>query len=82
MVANALNKLNVITMKIVIDIPDNKAAFGIEVLKNLHFIKKTQPLSNSASQLWDELNQAAKEVKLHKEGKLKLKTAAELLNEL
>ena len=32
--------------------------------------------------LFEDLNEAAKEIKLHKEGKIKLKTAQELLDEL
>lgn len=32
--------------------------------------------------LWEDLNEAANEVRLHKQGKLKLKTAQDLLNEL
>lgn len=69
-------------MKIVIEIPDHKAIFGLEVLKNLSFIKKVKPLSTSASQLWENLKDAANDVKLHKEGKLQLKNAQDLLNEL
>jgi hypothetical protein len=32
--------------------------------------------------LWDNLKEAAEQVRLHKQGKIKLKTAQELLNEL
>jgi hypothetical protein len=32
--------------------------------------------------LWDDLKEAAEQVRLHKQGKIKLKTAQELLNEL
>ena len=32
--------------------------------------------------LWGDLKEAAGKVKLHKDGKIKLKTAQELLNEL
>ena len=69
-------------MIVLIDIPDNKASFGIEVLKSLSFIKKTTPLSPSSTKLWSDLTESANEVKLHKQGKIKLKTAQELLNEL
>jgi hypothetical protein len=54
----------------------------MEVLKSLSFVKKTTPLSTSASRLWGDLQEAAKDVRLHKKGKIKLKTAQELLNEL
>jgi hypothetical protein len=69
-------------MKVLIDIPDTEAAFGIKVLKNLSFVKKAKPMSIAAVALWDELKEAAEQVRLHKQGKLKLKTAQELLNQL
>jgi hypothetical protein len=69
-------------MKVLIDIPDDEAAFGIKVLKSLSFVKKAKPMSIAAIDLWDDLKEAAEEVRLHKQGKLKLKTAQELLNEL
>lgn len=69
-------------MIVLIDIPDNKASFGIEVLKSLSFIKKATPLSSSSAKLWNDLKESAQEVRLHKQGKIKLKTAQELLNEL
>jgi len=69
-------------MKVLIDIPDNEAQFGLKVLKSLSFIKKTKPLTKSAADLWEELKDAAEQVQLHKKGKLKLKTAQELLDEL
>jgi hypothetical protein len=35
-------------MKVLIDIPDNEAAFGIKVLKSLSFVKKAKPMSIAA----------------------------------
>lgn len=69
-------------MKVLIDIPDNQATFGIKVLKSLSFVKKAKPLSVASVELWDDLNEAAEQVRLHKQGKIKLKTAQELLHEL
>lgn len=69
-------------MIVFVDIPDNKASFGIEVLKSLSFVKKATPLAPSSEKLWEDLKEAASEVRLHKQGKIKLKTAQELLNEL
>ena len=69
-------------MKLIIEIPDNQLSFAIKVLKSFTFIKKIKPMSIEASKLLNELTDAAKEVRLHKEGKLKLKTAQDLLNEL
>jgi hypothetical protein len=69
-------------MKVLIEIPDNEATFGMKVLKSLSFVKKAKPMSLATVDLWEDLKEAANEVRLHKQGKLKLKTAQELLNEL
>ena len=69
-------------MKIIVEIPDNEATFGMKVIKSLAFIKKAKPMSVAAAELWDELKEAAEQVRLHKQGKLKLKTAQDLLDEL
>ena len=39
-------------------------------------------MTDAAVNLWDDLKEAAEEVRLHKQGKIKLKTAQDLLNEL
>jgi len=69
-------------MKIIIDIPDDEVSFGMKVLKSLSFIKKARPLSEAQQQLWKDLNEAADQVKQHKLGKLNLKSAKDLLDEL
>lgn len=69
-------------MKVIIEIPDTDAAFGLKVLKSLSFVKNAKPLGVSALKLLKDLNEAAIEVKLHKQGKIKLKSAQELLDDL
>jgi hypothetical protein len=69
-------------MKVLVDIPDNEATFAMKVLKSLSFIKKAKPMSVATVDLWEDLKEAANEVSLHKQVKLKLKTAQDLLNEL
>jgi DNA primase large subunit len=69
-------------MKVLVDIVDNEAVFGMKVLKSLSFIRKAKPVSSVSAALLNDLNEAAEEVRLHKQGKIKLKTANELLNEL
>lgn len=69
-------------MKLLVDIQESDANFGIKVLESLSFVKKVSTLSGPKAEIWEDLNAAAEEVRLHKEGKLKLKTAAELLDEL
>ena len=70
------------TMKVLIDIPDDEATFGMKVLKSLSFVKKAKPMSVASADLWEDLKEAAEQVRLHKQGKIKLKTAQQLLNEL
>lgn len=69
-------------MKVLVDIPDQEAIFGMKVLKSLSFVRKAKPMSVANAKLWNDLKDAAEQVRLHKQGKLKLKTAQELLNEL
>lgn len=69
-------------MKVLVEISDKDAAFGMEVLKSLSFVKKTQLMSKEKVQLWSDLKEAAEEVRLHKEGKIQLMTAQEVYNEL
>ena len=69
-------------MQVLVEIPDNKATFGLEVLRNLVFVKKAKLMTDEKVSLWEDLKEASNEVKLHKQGKIKLKTAQDLLDEL
>ncbi len=69
-------------MKLLVDIPDNEATFAMKVLKSLSFVKKVKPINVANVELWEDLKEAAEQVRLHKQGKIKLKTAQDLLNEL
>lgn len=69
-------------MKILLDIADSEATFGMKVLKSLSFVRKARPMTEPAVKLWNDLKEAAEQVRLHEQGKLKLKTAQDLLNEL
>ncbi len=69
-------------MKILVEIPDSDAAFGMKVLRSLSFVKKAKPMSSGSVNLWDDLNDAAKDVRLHKEGKVKLQSLDEFLGKL
>jgi len=44
--------------------------------------KKAKPIPVANVALWEDLKDATEEVRLHKKGKLQLKTVQELLNEL
>jgi hypothetical protein len=69
-------------MKIVLDITGDEATFAMKVLTSLSFVKKAKPMSIASVKLWEDLSEAAEQVRLHKQGKIKLKTPQELLNEL
>lgn len=54
---------------------------NFEVKKKINTSKEAQINLNS-DELYEDLKEAAEEVRLHKQGKIKLKTADKLLNEL
>jgi hypothetical protein len=68
-------------MKVLLDIPDDQSSFFLKVLANFSFVK-VKPLSDEKAQAMEDLKEAVEEVKQHKQGKIKLKSARELLDEL
>ena len=54
--------------------------FDLEKMNLIRIEAKTS--TANGAELWEDLKNAAQEVRFHKQGKLKLKTAQELLNEL
>jgi|GEM_PF-2844713 hypothetical protein len=54
---------------------------NFEVKKKINTSKEAQINLNS-DELYEDLKEAAEEVRLHKQGKIKLKTADKLLNQL
>lgn len=69
-------------MQVLVEIPDSKAVFGLEVLRNLAFVKKVNPISGEKNLLIQEVKEAVDNLILVKQGKLKAKPARELLDEL
>jgi hypothetical protein len=68
-------------MKILVDIKDSKADFILELLKNFPYVK-TKKLLPTKAEFLEELRDSVKEVSLAKQGKIKLKSAKDFLNEL
>lgn len=68
-------------MKVLLDIPDNKAQALMKVLRSISYVK-AKPLTEEKAQLLKELKQAVKEMKLVRAGKLKARPIEDLLNEL
>lgn len=70
-------------MKIILDIRDNRMPFFMELVKSLDFISVVKEVKDEKkSQFVSELAEAFNDVKLYEQGKKKLKSAKELLNEL
>jgi hypothetical protein len=67
--------------RVVIDIPDNKFNFFMELVNNLGF-KNVKKLSIQQKEFVDDLQHSLKQVKHHRKGKIKLQSAREFLNEL
>ncbi len=67
--------------RIVLDIPDNKLKFFLELMQNLG-IKKIKKLTPQQIQYVDGLNSALDEVNEHQQGTKKLQNAKDFLEEL
>jgi hypothetical protein len=68
-------------MKILLDIPDNKATSFMEVIKSISYVK-AKPLTESKAKLMSEIKEAVEEMKLIRAGKKKARNAEDFLNEL
>ena len=68
-------------MKVLLDIPDNKAVSFMEVIGNIKYVK-AKPLTDSKALLLSEIREAVEEMKLIRAGKKKARNAEDFLNEL
>ena len=68
-------------MKILLDIPDNKADSLMDVLRSISYIK-AKPITEAKALLLEEIKEAVEEMKLIKSGKKKGRNAEDFLNEL
>lgn len=68
-------------MKILLDIPDNKAASLMDVLESITYLK-AKPLTETKAKLLEELKEAVDEMKLIRTGKKKARNAEDFLHEL
>lgn len=68
-------------MKVLLDIPDNKAAALMEVLNSISYVK-AKTLTDDKAQLMREIREAVEEMKLIKAGKKQANSAEDFLNEL
>ena len=68
-------------MKILLEIPDNRAVSLMDVLKSISYVK-AKPLTEAKAQLLSEMKDAVDEIKLIKTGKKTARNAEDFLNEL
>ena len=68
-------------MKILLDIPDNKAASLMDVLTSISYVK-AKPLTDAKALLMEEIREAVEEMKLIRAGKKKANNAEDFLNAL
>ena len=68
-------------MKVLLDIPDNKAAALMEVLSSISYVK-AKALTDEKAQLMKEIRDAVEEMKQIKAGKKQAHSAEDFLNEL
>ncbi len=71
-------------MKLILEIPDNQAAFMLELLRHFPFLKiRNEDEQNAVKeQMRQDLSEAIDEIKLHKAGKIQLQSARAFLEEL
>lgn len=67
-------------MKILLDIPDNKATSFMNVIKSIPYVK-AKPLTDSKAKLMSEIKEAVEEMKLIRAGKKKARNAEDFLND-
>lgn len=68
-------------MKVLLDIPDNKATALMEVLRSISYVK-AKLLTDEKALLLEEIREAVEEMKLIREGKKQVQNAEEFLNAL
>ncbi|CAN5275280.1 hypothetical protein BH09BAC1_BH09BAC1_21150 [soil metagenome] len=70
-------------MKVILDIEDSREKFLMELLHSLDYVKVIKAVKDKQkNEHIQDLVEAFNDVKLHGEGKKKLKTAKDLLDEL
>lgn len=68
-------------MKVLLDIPDNRASSFMDVIRSNSYVK-AKPITDSKALLLEEIKEAVEEMKLIKAGKKKARNAEGFLNEL
>jgi hypothetical protein len=70
-------------MKVILDIKENRIPFFMELVKSLDYISVVKEIKyEQKGRFIEEMAEAFNDVKLHEQGKIKLKSAKSLLDEL
>lgn len=70
-------------MKLILDIKEDRISFFMELIKNFDFISNIKEVNeDKKSEFVEDLAEAFNDIKLHEQGRKKLKSAKDLLNEL
>jgi hypothetical protein len=78
---DSTNSQYICAMKILLDIPDNKAASILDVLSQIPSVK-ARPLTDAKAQLMAELREAVEEMKLVRSGKKQARSLGDFLDGL
>jgi hypothetical protein len=68
-------------MQVLLNIPDVKAPFLMDVLQHISYVK-VKPLTDEKALLLTEIREAVEEMKLIKSGKAKARNVKDFLHEL
>ena len=68
-------------MKILLDVPENKAQSLMDVLCSIPYVK-AKPITDSKAELMEEIKEAVDEMKLIRAGKKEARNAEDFLNGL
>jgi len=70
-------------MELLLNIKDSsRAPFLMELLKSLDYISVKEVKKDNSSQFFADLAEAFEDVELHEQGKIKLKSLKEVINDL
>ena len=70
-------------MKVILDIQDSKVSLFLELIKSIDFVKGVTTIKDSENkEAKTRITEALEQIKQHQQGKLKLKSAKDLLDEL
>ncbi len=65
-------------MKLFLDISDKKIDLAVQLFESLSFVNRVHPIHVASVKMWEEVLQAAETVKLHKEGKVTLRSSKDV----